>query len=344
LNTGQRIIFAIGLSLNLILGGFGVFSGALTPGDLVMLQALMVQIFAPLNNLGNMYREWVDSYYEIRELFKILDQKPKILDSPNAREYEFKGGQIEFRKVSFGYFSERPIIKDVTLTIPALSCVSIVGESGVGKSSLLNIIFRMYDPDKGNVFLDGQNLKDLKLESFREKIAIVSQSSILFNDTILNNLLYANPLKSQEEIHEVCRKLNLHDKIMQLPKGYDTLVGEQGSKFSGGERQRFAIARCLLKDSPIILLDEITTALDALNENRVIEMINNMKKKKTIIMVTHKLHMNEFCDQVLMVRRDGAMDMGPHEELLKNSSSYKELWKNYQEKKNEIDEIDKIQL
>jgi len=336
INVGQRTIIAVGLTINLILGAMGVHAGTMTPGDLVMVQTLMVQVFQPLHNLGVLSREFVDSYFEIRELFRILEKKPKIYDKPDARDYEYKGGEIVFQNVSFSYVPERPLIQHLNLRIPSKKIIALCGESGVGKTTLYNLLFRFYDPEGGDVFLDGQNIKDLKLESFRDNIGVVSQQPVLFNDTIYNNLLYANPKRTFEEIQDVCKRVGLHDTIMQSKEGYDTVVGDQGAKFSGGERQRLSIARCFLKDPPIILLDEMTSALDARNENQMMQIVDTWRGKKTVVYITHRMHLNDFADSVVMLRKDGTVEQGTHQQLSRNySSKYYELWHEYLARKTE---------
>ncbi|KAL4434505.1 hypothetical protein ABPG74_007289 [Tetrahymena malaccensis] len=330
LNSGQRFVFSIGLTANMIYGAYKVQKGLMTAGDIVLMQSLMMQVLQPLFFLGVQWREWTNSALDIQRLFKIMDTKPKIQNSPNAVDFVYNGGEIEFQNIKFGYSNDKVIIENMNVTFGKGKWISLVGESGLGKTTMFNLIFRLYDPQQGSILIDGQDIKNLKMESFRQQICVVSQNPYLFNDTVMSNLLYGSKNKKQEDVIEVCKKLNLHDLFMSLPQGYQTLVGEQGNKFSGGEKQRISIARCLLNDAQIILLDEPTSSLDSLNEDRVMKAIESLRNDKTIIMITHRLHLNSYTNEVIYLTKDGYKEQGKHSHLIQEKNTrYSKLWENF---------------
>ncbi|EGR27509.1 hypothetical protein IMG5_195130, partial [Ichthyophthirius multifiliis] len=329
LNSGQRIIFSAGLTANMIYGAFKVQQGLMRAGDIVLVQSVMMQVYQPLFILGVQWREWTNSSLDIQRLFKIMDMKPKIQDKENAINYQYKGGEIVLKNASFSYNDKKEILKNLSIVFDQKKLISIVGKSGIGKTTMFNLIVRLYDPIQGDVFIDGQNLKDLKQSSYRKYVCVISQHPYLFYDTILSNILYGSNNKSQEQVIEICKSLNLHDLIMGLPQGYNTYVGEQGYKFSGGERQRISIARALVNDSSILLMDEPTSSLDSKNEEDFMKIIQKIKKDKTIIMITHRLHLNDYFDEVLYIDAEGFYEKGSNYELInKQDGMYKMFWEN----------------
>ncbi|KRX09894.1 P-loop containing nucleoside triphosphate hydrolase [Pseudocohnilembus persalinus] len=345
LNSGQRIVFSLGITFNLIYGTMKASKGILTAGDLVLMQQLMMQIMQPLFFLGVFYREFQDSSLDIQRLYNIMDEKPSIIEDENAQDFDFKGGHIIFQNVSFGYQKNKKIYNNFNLEIPSNSWISIVGESGIGKSTLCNLIFRLFNIEEGEIYIDGQNVKKLKLHSFRSKIGVISQTPYMFNDTVMNNLLYANQSKTREDVIEICKKLHLHEVIMNLPKGYDSLVGEQGGKFSGGEKQRISIARCLLREPQILIMDEPTSSLDSSNEYNVMDIIEEYRKQKdmVIIMITHRLNLNVYADRIIYLGKHNYQESGTHLELLQNQNSrYSSMWQDFIQEEKENPEIDPL--
>lgn len=279
------------MTVNLLLAVGDISAGLLTPGDFVMIQALFMQIAQPLHFMGTIFRNLDESQVNVEDLFMIMRMKNAIIEKPDAKPLQLSKGDINFDNVQYSYTKEEKdgkniketLFKNISFTLKGGQTNAIVGPSGFGKSTMFNMIFRILDPDSGKVMIDGQDLKDLKINSLREKISIVPQNGILFNDTIKFNLQYGNLEADQAEIERVCRMCNIHDRIMEMQDGYDTHVGDLGSKLSGGERQRILIARALLKKFDILLLDEATSSLDSYNEKLIIENLEKNLQGKTII-------------------------------------------------------------
>lgn len=328
LNFGQQVIFNTGLGINLLLAVYQINLGTMTIGDIFLIQSLFLSLQSPLSIMGTIYREINESQIEINDLLGIFDIKPKIQESPQAVPYEFKGGQIVFDSVE--YTAGKKIFEGISFSIDPGSTNAFVGESGSGKSTLFRMIYRLIDPSVGKVLLDGQDLKDLKFDSFRQCFTIVQQNPPLFNDTIYYNVAYGYPTASKEQVEEACKLANIHNRIMEFPDGYESLVGELGSKLSGGERQRLALARALLRDSKIILLDEFTSAMDSHNEQEILQTLKKVMKGKTVIFNSHRLSTTMFVDKIFVIDQGKICESGTHEELLSNTNSkYFELWNKF---------------
>lgn len=298
LNGGQQVLFALGMTVNLMLACGDIYAGVLTPGDFVMIQALFMQIAQPLHFMGTIFRGIEESQVNVEDLFLILKMQKAVIEKPDCKDFEFKKGDIEFRDVKYSYVKSEnkdgsevreTLFKGINFKLKGGCTNAIVGPSGFGKTTIFNLIYRIMDADQGEILIDGQNLKDLRINSFRSRISIVPQNGILFNDTIRFNLQYGNTAATQEEIERACRCCNIHDRIMEMEDGYDTHVGDLGGKLSGGERQRILIARSLVKNFDILLLDEATSSLDSKNEKFIIENLENNLNNKTIIYCAHRL-------------------------------------------------------
>ena len=349
LNLGQRAIFNAGLTASLLLAISKVKTGDMTVGDVIFLQSLLVGIMAPLNFLGMFSREFSESLVEISGLMELRNIQSNVREKPDAKEFKLlepkseenteisendeKFGEIEFQKVNFGYSDQEDILKYFNLKIESGSFVSVIGPSGIGKSTLFSLLFRFADPKSGSIRIHGEDISDIKLNSLRGEIAIVSQQTFLFNDTILYNLQYANPKASFEEIVEVCKKVRLHNLISDLPQGYNSPIGEGGASLSGGEKQRVGLARALLKKSSILLLDEATSALDSANEKNILSILNTLKGQKTIIAITHRLNINQFVDKVCILDENFAITSGSHQDLLNSEEKYREMFNSFLQKK-----------
>lgn len=280
------------MTVNLLLAAWDISVGVLTPGDFVMIQALFMQIAQPLHFMGTIFRNLDESQIKVEDLFLILRMKRSIIEKPGALDYQYNGGEIELKNVKYSYLKgedkegekiHETLFDGISFKLYGGKSNAIVGPSGFGKTTIFNLIYRLMDADEGEVTFDGQNVKDLKCDSFRDRISIVPQNGILFNDTIKFNLQYGNLAATQEEIEEMCKQCNIHDRIMEMPDGYDTHVGDLGGKLSGGERQRILIARALLKESDVLLLDEATSSLDSTNEKLIIENIEKNQRGRTLI-------------------------------------------------------------
>ena len=328
LNFGQQLIFNTGLAVNLLLSVNQVLNGTMTIGDIFMIQTLFMSLQFPLNFLGSIYRELNEAQIEINELFELLETRSKVAESPNAKDYVYKGGKITIEGAK--YTAGKKIFDGIDMDIKPGSTNAFIGESGAGKSSLFRLLYRLIDPDEGRVLIDDQDLKDLTLKSIRENIAIVPQNPMLFNDTIEYNVSYGNPEATQEQIIHACKLANIHNRIMEFPDGYNSLVGELGSKLSGGERQRLALARCLLKDAKIYLLDEFTSAMDSNNEQEILLSMKDLFKGKTVIYNSHRLSSITFVDKIFVISEGKICETGTHHELIsQENSKYLALWKKF---------------
>ena len=326
LNTGQAVIFTIGTVICMLLAARDVASGALTIGGFVMINAILMQLYLPLNFMGMVYREIKQGLIDIETMFALLHEPPEIIDRPGAKKLRVKKGEIKFENVSFAYDPERQILKNVSFEVPAGKMVAIVGPSGAGKSTISRILFRFYELTGGRVSIDGQNISDVTQSSLRAAIGMVPQDTVLFNDTILYNIRYGRPEASDAEVREAARLAQIHDFIMTLPQGYDSLVGERGLKLSGGEKQRVAIARTILKSPPILMLDEATSALDSHTEKEIQDALERVARERTSLVIAHRLSTVVHADNIIVLDHGEIVEQGTHLELLARGGLYASLW------------------
>ena len=326
LNTGQAVIFTIGTVICMLLAARDVASGALTIGGFVMINAILMQLYLPLNFMGMVYREIKQGLIDIETMFALLHEPPEIIDRPGAKKLRVKKGEIKFENVSFAYDPERQILKNVSFEVPAGKMVAIVGPSGAGKSTISRILFRFYELTGGRVSIDGQNISDVTQSSLRAAIGMVPQDTVLFNDTILYNIRYGRPEASDAEVREAARLAQIHDFIMTLPQGYDSLVGERGLKLSGGEKQRVAIARTILKSPPILMLDEATSALDSHTEKEIQDALERVARERTSLVIAHRLSTVVHADNIIVLDHGEIVEQGTHLDLLARGGLYASLW------------------
>ena len=330
LNFGQQAIIAVGLVMILWRATLGVIDGSMTLGDLVLVNTLMIQLYIPLNFLGVIYREIKQALTDMDRMFSLLNTEREIADVPNAQSLHVsnqgRGPDVRFENVSFHYEAKREILKDISFNIPAGTITAVVGQSGAGKSTLARLLFRFYDVQSGKILIDDQNIVDVTQSSLRKAIGIVPQDTVLFNDSIGYNIAYGNPSASIEEVHEAARAAQIDRFIKHLPDGYDTQVGERGLKLSGGEKQRVAIARTLLKKPAMLIFDEATSALDSKTERAFQEELLGLAKNRTTLIIAHRLSTIIHADQILVMEHGQIVERGTHTELLAIAGRYAEMW------------------
>jgi len=326
LNIGQGAIIATGLTALMLLAGQGVVAGELTLGDLVLINAFLLQLYLPLGFLGFVYREIRHSLADIERMFNILEQSQETRDKSDAQPLAINGGEIRFNHVDFHYDSNRKILYDIDFTIEAGKKLAIVGASGSGKSTLVRLLFRFYDLQSGTITIDGVNIHDVQQHSLRQAIGVVPQDTVLFNNTIYHNILYGNPTVDDSAVYEAAKQAHIHDFIQKLPEGYDTLVGERGLKLSGGEKQRVAIARTLLKNPNILIFDEATSALDSHSEKAINKELQSISKNKTTLVIAHRLSTIVDADTILVLEQGRIIERGTHKQLLSQNAHYAAMW------------------
>jgi ATP-binding cassette, subfamily B, heavy metal transporter len=326
LNTGQAVIFTVGTVVCMLLAARDVTRGVLTIGGFVMINAILMQLYVPLNFMGMVYREIKQGLIDIETMFALLHEPAEIVDRPGAKPLRIRNGEIKFENVTFAYDPERPILKHVSFTVPAGKMVAIVGPSGAGKSTISRILFRFYEISGGRVLIDGQNISDVTQASLRSAIGMVPQDTVLFNDTIEYNIRYGKPDASAAEVREAARLAQIHEFIITLPQGYDALVGERGLKLSGGEKQRVAIARTILKAPPILMLDEATSALDSHTEREIQNALEQVARERTSLVIAHRLSTVVHADNIIVLDRGTIVEQGTHLDLLAKSGLYASLW------------------
>ena len=328
LNFGQAVILALGLLIVMVFSMLGVRNGELTLGDFVGLNAIIIQLSMPLNFLGTVYREIRQALVDLGSMFSLLDQPIDVKDKENAKPLIVSDAMIEFRKIQFSYNKDRKILDNFSLSIKKGEQVALVGLTGSGKSTIGRLLFRFYDPDNGFILIDQQRLIDVKQKSIHKEIGVIPQDTVLFNDTILYNIQYADQNASFREIKAAARDAGIEDFINSLPQGYQTLVGERGLKLSGGEKQRIGIARTILKDSPILLLDEATSSLDYLTEKKVLNTLREKKRGATMIIISHRLSAITDVDRIIVLKNGKIVEEGTHQGLISLNGLYHSLWKN----------------
>jgi ATP-binding cassette subfamily B protein len=331
LNSGQAVIFTVGMTIVMALAARDIMAGRATIGSFVLVNAMLVQLYIPLNFMGMLYREIKQALIDIDDMFQILDRNPEIQDRPGARPLQVSEGTVRFEDVHFAYIPERPILKGVSFEVPAGRTVAIVGPSGAGKSTISRLLFRFYEPSRGRILIDGQDIADVQQASLRGAIGMVPQDTVLFNDTIGYNVQYGRWDASPDEMQEAARLAQIDRFISGLPEGYDTSVGERGLKLSGGEKQRVAIARTILKGPPILVLDEATSALDSFTEKEIQDALDRVSRGRTTLVIAHRLSTVIGADEIIVLDKGVVVERGNHAALLAHGGVYAAMWNRQRE-------------
>jgi ATP-binding cassette, subfamily B, heavy metal transporter len=331
LNTGQAVIFTAGLTATMLMCAFGVRSGRNTVGDFVMVNAMMIQLYQPLNFMGMVYREIKQAIIDIEKMFEVLERNPEVKDVPGAKPLVVTAGRVRFEDVRFSYDAERPILKGLSFDVPAGKTVAIVGPSGAGKSTISRLLFRLYDISDGRITIDGQDIRNVTQASLRAAIGMVPQDTVLFNDTIRYNIRYGRWDASDAEVEQAAQLAQIDGFIRLAPKGYETQVGERGLKLSGGEKQRVAIARTVLKAPPILVLDEATSALDSHTEHEIQEALDRVSRNRTSLVIAHRLSTIISADEIIVLDQGRIAERGTHGELLASGGLYASMWNRQRE-------------
>ncbi len=331
LNAGQTFFFAIGLTIVMAMSAFDITQGKATIGDFVMVNALMVQLYMPLNFIGSSYREIKQGLIDVEGMFRLLSINAEIKDKPDAVPLKPGKAAIAFENVSFAYDRERPIIKGLTFTVPAGHTVAIVGPSGAGKSTISRLLYRFYETTAGRITIDGQDIANVTQKSLRAAIGMVPQDTVLFNDSIRYNIRYGRPDATDAEVEAAAKMAQIHKFVLSLPKGYDAMVGERGLKLSGGEKQRVSIARTILKGPPILVLDEATSALDSFTEQEIQTALRKVSKNRTTIVIAHRLSTVVDADEIIVLEAGRIAERGTHNQLLRKKGIYAAMWNRQRE-------------
>ncbi|ATO57567.1 ABC transporter ATP-binding protein/permease [Bartonella sp. 1-1C] len=326
LNFGQALIFGIGMTILMLMSAYEVAYATQTLGDFVFINALLMQLSIPLNFIGSIYREVRQGLTDIEAMFDLLDVPQEIIDKPNAKSLVVTHGTIRFDRVKFSYDSTRPILKDIDFEVPGGKTVAIVGPSGAGKSTISRLLFRFYDVNEGAITIDGQDIRDVTQKSLREVIGMVPQDTVLFNDTIAYNIYYGRPNATDAEMRKAAEMAQISKFIEMLPEGFQSLVGERGLKLSGGEKQRLAIARTLLKAPPLLILDEATSALDTTTEQEIQQALNIVSSGRTTLIIAHRLSTVVGADEILVLKNGRIIEKGTHADLLCKKGLYASMW------------------
>lgn len=326
LNFGQALIFGVGMGIVMVMSALEVKNGTQTLGDFVFINALLMQLSIPLNFIGFIYREIRQGLTDIEQMFDLLDVKEEVKDKPDAQALKIEKGSIRFDNVHFAYNPQRPILKGVSFEVPAGKTVAIVGPSGAGKSTISRLLFRFYDVQSGSITIDGQDVRDVQQQSLRHYIGIVPQDTVLFNDTIAYNIRYGRIDASLEEVKQAADLAQISGFIKHLPEGFDAMVGERGLKLSGGEKQRVAIARTILKAPPILILDEATSALDTATEQEIQQSLDLVSRGRTTLVIAHRLSTVIGADEIIVLREGTIVERGTHSDLLKKEGLYASMW------------------
>ncbi|MGE0063337.1 MAG: ABC transporter ATP-binding protein/permease [Xanthobacteraceae bacterium] len=331
LNAGQAAIFTVGLGVAMVLCAIGIRNGTNTVGDFVLINAMMIQLYQPLNFMGMVYREIKQAVTDIEIMFAILGRKPEIADAPGAQPLQTTQGAIRFDDVRFAYEAERPILKGISFEVPAGKTVAVVGPSGAGKSTISRLLFRFYELSGGRITIDGQDISAVTQTSLREAIGMVPQDTVLFNDTLRYNIRYGRWEATDAEVEEAARLARIDDFIRLSPKGYETEVGERGLKLSGGEKQRVAIARTILKGPPILVLDEATSALDSHTEKEIQDALDRVSRNRTTLVIAHRLSTIVAADEIIVLSAGEIVERGTHQQLLAKGGLYASMWNRQRE-------------
>jgi len=325
LNIAQTVVIMVGITIMLVMSAYDIRAGHLSIGGFVVINAYMLQLYQPLNFFGTVYREIRQSLTDMENLFTLWEEKPNLTDSDQSVS-QTKQASIRFENVSFDYDERRTIIENISFEVPNGKKVALVGPTGAGKSTISRLLFRFYDPKQGAIFINNENIKDISQSSLRKMIGVVPQDTVLFNDTIYYNISYGNPKASEEQIYEAARSADIHNFVMGLPDGYQTLVGERGLKLSGGEKQRVAIARAILKNPSIFFFDEATSALDSTTEKEIQKNLQDISQNRTTLVIAHRLSTAADADEILVLEQGKITERGTHDQLLTLQGKYAEMW------------------